>query len=168
TALVGLAAQYPPTATASEAPTPADAFSARFCILDGSPEDAPEAGSLAGLSAVVPHPVRTIGWREVPTVLGELADEVERRQQLPTQDAPTLYLIIYGLQRFRDLRKQEDDFSFSRREEKPNPAKQFGNILREGPSVGVHTLVWCDSLNNLNRTFDRQTLREFALRVLFS
>src|SRR5262249_18218257 len=66
-----------------------------------------------------------------------------------------------------DLRKQEDDFGFSRREEKPNPAKQFGNILREGPSVGVHTLVWCDSLNNLTRTFDRQTLREFELRVLF-
>jgi hypothetical protein len=159
TALVGLAAQYPPTA--------ADAFSAHFCILDGSPEDAPEVGFLAGLSAVVPHPVRTIGWREVPTVLGELADEVERRQQMQMRDAPTLYLIVYGLQRFRDLRKQEDDFGFSRREEKPNPAKQFSNILREGPAVGVHTLVWCDSLNNLNRAFDRQTLREFELRVLF-
>src|SRR5262249_51495451 len=148
TALVGLAAQHPPAA---------EALSARFYILDGSPEDAPEAGFLAGLSAVVPHPVRTIGWREVPTVLGELAGEVEHPQQTATQDAPAVYLLIYGLQRFRDLRKQEDDFGFSRREEKPNPAKQFGNILREGPSVGVHTLVWCDSLNNLTRTFDRQT-----------
>ncbi len=33
--------------------------------------------------------------------------------------------------------------------------------------MGVHTIVWCDSLNNLNRTFDRQTLREFEIRVLF-
>jgi hypothetical protein len=71
------------------------------------------------------------------------------------------------LQRFRDLRKQEDDFGFSRHEEKPNVAKQFGTILREGPGVGVHTLVWCDSFNNLNRIFDRQTLREFELRVHF-
>ena len=40
-------------------------------------------------------------------------------------------------------------------------------ILREGPLVGVHVLVWCDGLNNLNRTFDRQALREFEQRVLF-
>jgi S-DNA-T family DNA segregation ATPase FtsK/SpoIIIE len=33
--------------------------------------------------------------------------------------------------------------------------------------VGVHSLVWCDSVNNLNRTFDRQGLREFEIRVLF-
>ena len=33
--------------------------------------------------------------------------------------------------------------------------------------MGVHTIVWCDSLNNLNRSFDRQGLREFEIRVLF-
>jgi hypothetical protein len=154
TALIGLAVQYPPPFC-------------HFLVLDGSPEDAPEAGFLAGLSSVVPHPVRAVGWREVPAVIDELAGEVERRQQARVADAPTVYLIIYGLQRFRDLRKQDDDFGFSRREEKPSPAKQFGTILREGPGVGIHALVWCDSFNNLNRTFDRQTLREFELRILF-
>src|SRR5262249_55248678 len=54
-----------------------------------------------------------------------------------------------------------------RGEEKPNPAKQFVTILREGPSFGVHALIWCDSLNNLNRTLERAMLREFELRVLF-
>jgi S-DNA-T family DNA segregation ATPase FtsK/SpoIIIE len=161
TALVSLAAQFPPIAMV------ADGFSAQFYVLDGSPDDAPDAGFLAGLSAVVPHPVRAVGWRDLPAAIGELAGEVDRRQQTRTAEGPTLFLIVYGLQRFRDLRKQEDDFGFSRREEKPQPAKQFANILREGPSVGVHTLVWCDSFNNLNRAFDRQTLREFELRVLF-
>jgi DNA segregation ATPase FtsK/SpoIIIE-like protein len=154
TAMVGLAAQSLPTCC-------------QFIVLDGSPEDTPEAGYLAGLSAVMPHPVRAVGWRDVPAAIDELAGEVERRQQARIADAPAVYLILYGLQRFRDLRKQEDDFGFSRREEKPSPAKQFGTILREGPAVGVHTLVWCDSFNNLNRTFDRQSLREFELRVLF-
>jgi hypothetical protein len=28
-------------------------------------------------------------------------------------------------------------------------------------------LVWCDSLNNLNRSFDRPSLRELEMRVLF-
>ncbi|HLJ95351.1 MAG TPA: FtsK/SpoIIIE domain-containing protein [Gemmataceae bacterium] len=158
TALIGLAAQYPPVG---------DDFSARFYLLDGSPDDALEAGFLASLAGYIPHPLRIIAWRELSAAIGELADMIEQRQQARTTDAPAVYLFVHGLQRFRDLRKQEDDFGFSRREEKPNPAKQFGTILREGPAVGVHTLVWCDSFNNLNRAFDRQTLREFELRVLF-
>jgi hypothetical protein len=31
----------------------------------------------------------------------------------------------------------------------------------------MHVLVWCDTLNNLQRTLDRQALREFEMRVLF-
>jgi hypothetical protein len=97
-----------------------------------------------------------------------VAAEVERRQAAPQEPHPPVYVAICGLQRFRDLRKGEDDFGFGRRgEEKANPSQLLGTVLREGPSLGVHTLVWCDSLNNLNRSFDRGTLREFEMRVLF-
>ncbi len=100
--------------------------------------------------------------------MAELAAEVDRRQKEPGE-APAIYLFVFDLQRFRDLRKQDDDFGFSRygEEKATPPSKLFGTILRDGPPVGVHTIVWCDSLNNLNRTFDRQTLREFEIRVLF-
>jgi hypothetical protein len=40
-------------------------------------------------------------------------------------------------------------------------------ILRDGPTVGIHTLIWCDSLTNLQRTFERNAIKEFELRVLF-
>jgi hypothetical protein len=33
--------------------------------------------------------------------------------------------------------------------------------------VGVHTLVWCDTVMNLTRTLERRALREFGLRVAF-
>jgi hypothetical protein len=66
------------------------------------------------------------------------------------------------------LRKAEDDFGFARaQDDKPNPAKQFTTILTEGPGMGVHVLVWCDSLNNVQRSLERQTLREFEMRVVF-
>src|SRR5205814_8665733 len=52
-------------------------------------------------------------------------------------------------------------------EREPSPAERFATILREGPAVGVHVVVWCDSLTNLNRTFDRPLLRELGMRVLF-
>src|SRR5207253_2035583 len=124
---------------------------ARFYVLDGSPADSRNAGTLARLGEIVPHPVRDVTWREIGAVVAELAAEVDRRQKEPGEN-PAIYLLIYDLQRFRDLRKADDDFGFSRygEEKAVPPSKLFGNILREGPPVGVHTIVWCDSLNNLN------------------
>src|SRR5437660_509855 len=71
------------------------------------------------------------------------------------------------LYRFRDLRKEEDDFGFGRGEEKLSPPKQLASVLREGAGLGVHTVAWCDTHNNLTRCLDRQALREFEMRVLF-
>jgi DNA segregation ATPase FtsK/SpoIIIE, S-DNA-T family len=39
--------------------------------------------------------------------------------------------------------------------------------LREGPLLGIHVIVWCDTVNNLNRCVPHQVLREFEMRVLF-
>ena len=47
------------------------------------------------------------------------------------------------------------------------PGERFANILSEGPETGVHTIIWCDGIGNLNRTFSRRTMREFDLKVLF-
>ena len=41
------------------------------------------------------------------------------------------------------------------------------DVLREGPPVGIHTLAWADTLATVDRTVDRQTMREFDNRVLF-
>jgi hypothetical protein len=155
TAIISLAAQ-------SQLGTP------RFFVLDGSPEDSPHHGVLARLAEVVPQGVRCGDWHDQAAVIAEVAEEVYRRQKNNETGAAPIYLLIYGLQRFRDLRRQEDDFSFSRRgEEKPNTAKLFMDILREGPALGIHVLTWCDSLNNVNRCLDRQGMREFEMRVLF-
>ena len=46
------------------------------------------------------------------------------------------------------------------------PDKQLAELLREGPGVGIHVLLWCDTASNLTRALDRQGLREFDYRVL--
>jgi hypothetical protein len=162
TAVIGLAAQHGP----GEPDNPAGG--ARFYVLDGTPHDSAHPGFWNRLPEVLPHGLRVADWRDMGGLVGELAEEVERRQKAHDTRGTSLFLVIYGLQRFRDLRKAEDDFGFSRRgEEKPSPAKQFATILREGPALGVHTLVWCDSLNNVTRCLDRQGMREFEMRVLF-
>ena len=106
--------------------------------------------------------------RAAAELLGELSAELALRQEQSEEHGPPIYLIIYNLARFRDLRKDEE-FSFSSLENnKPaSPAKQFNSILREGPALGIHTLLWCDSYNNVSRFLDRQGLRDFEMRVLF-
>ena len=86
----------------------------------------------------------------------------------PSTRPPPVYLLIYNLGRFRDLRK-EDEFSFGGGDDgqPASPAKQFAAILREGPALGIHTLIWCDTYSTLSRLVDRQGLRDFEMRVLF-
>ncbi len=106
--------------------------------------------------------------RGTADLLGEISAELALRQEQSEEHAPPIYLIIYNLARFRELRK-DDEFSFSSLDDgkPPSPAKQFNTILREGPALGIHTLVWCDSYNNVSRFLDRQSLRDFEMRVLF-
>jgi hypothetical protein len=160
--MVSLAAQHDP------ADEQGPASGARFYVLDGSAADAPHAGMFDKLCNVLPHSIQIAGARDLGPIISTIADAVDARQKATILEDPSIYLVVYDLQRFRDLRRQDDDFSFSRRgEEKPGPAKQFASIVREGPTHRVHTIVWCDSLNNLNRTLERQMIREFDMRVLF-
>ena len=74
------------------------------------------------------------------------------------------------MQHARELRPVENDYgsSFSFDEPAPpSPSKQLSHILREGPEVGVHTLIWCDTHANLNRVFRDRQIDEFSLRLLF-
>lgn len=103
----------------------------------------------------------------MPEILGEIHAERARRQEEGQDGLPPIYLFIYNLARFRDLRK-EDEFAFGREDDKPpTPGKMFSAILREGPACGIHTIAWCDSYATVSRLLDRQSLRDFDLRVLF-
>jgi hypothetical protein len=139
-----------------------------FFVLDASPADAVYAGCFGKLADALPHTVTVASHREVPAVLGRIAAELADRRSDPDARHAPWFLVIFGLQRFRDLRKEEDDFGFSRGggDDPPSPAKQFAEVIKEGPSLGIHVLTWCDSLNNAQRMFDRQLLREFESRIL--
>ena len=99
----------------------------RFRILDGTRPEAPEAGYWQRVVEALPHDVAIGQVREAPEMLGELAAELARRQQEGQDGLPPIYLLIYNLGRFRDLRK-EDDFSFGREDDKPaTPGKMFAH-----------------------------------------
>ncbi len=156
-AMISLAVQYP-------------ADRARFVLFDGSTADSPLFGRLAAVAEALPHETRDVAWRDTEAAIADLAAEVKRRLDLDdAADEPPIFAFIYGLQRYRMLRKGEDDFSFSMDDDAaaPKPDKQFAEILKEGPAVGVHLLAWCDTPISVDRTIDRSLMREFDYRVLF-
>lgn len=168
-ALVALAAQnfIVPNPNPSN-PTDGGVWILETSVADalGAPESTPKLAELAG-ELKLPHVA--IARHAIPDQFAALAAEVERRTLDPEHSAPPIVLMIHNLARFRDLRRDENDFgySFGTEAKATPPDKHWQKILREGPAVGVHTLVWCDTLANLLRCMERATLREFDLRALF-
>ena len=157
----------PSAAEADRTALPADA-APQFIILDGQRPDSPTIGFWNRLAKQLPLPVRIAPVNGCGDIIRELTGEVERRLQEADSGAPPIFLIIYNLARFRELRKSEE-YSFSLDDSAPPAAldKQFTTLLREGPNHGIHTLIWCDNFTNLNRWLDRQVLHDLAMRVLF-
>ena len=133
-------------------------------LVVGQALDAASEAIIQLLTEVLP--VRLWQVRELGTLLNQLGDEIDRRNTSGDgKPAAPHFLFLYGLQRLRDLRRADDDFGFSKKSEK-TPSQQFTHVLKEGPLAGVFTMLWCDTLINLQRCIDRPTMREFDQRVL--
>jgi energy-coupling factor transporter ATP-binding protein EcfA2 len=150
--MVSLAAQLP-------------AARARFVVLDGMSAGEQPTASLAAVRDAIPHPSESHGIREADAAVMALAEEVARRVAAGSTAEPAAFLVVNGLHRFRSLRRNENDFSLG--DGPPTPDKALGAILREGPAVGVHCLLWVDTAANLQRSVDRATMRDLNFKALF-
>jgi S-DNA-T family DNA segregation ATPase FtsK/SpoIIIE len=138
----------------------------RVFILDASPVEPGQTTPLDHLSRQIPN-ATFAGIRSAAPAIAEVHKLLEQRSAEDSTHNDPVYVIIYAMHRFRDLRKS-DDYSYSAPEDgKKTPAQQFAEILREGPPLGIHVLAWTDTVSNLERTLERNSLREFDSRVLF-
>jgi hypothetical protein len=148
---LSLAAQQPPQAT-------------HFVLLNLIDVDAPWFDLPTVLAKSLPHTVSEVKRRGVMSAVSEIRTEIERRTAGDDDEKwPSLYLVIFGLHSARDLRRDEGYYPEPGRA--APPSEQLAAIVREGPDVGVHTLLWCDTYANLQRFFDRRVIAEFELRV---
>jgi len=145
-----------------------DATETAVYLFNGAVSDDNAAGIEAAL-ATLGGRGRNVSYRETADALHEIAEQVRQRQANDALAAQPLFVVIHALQKFRALRKRRDEFGLSMASEDsgPNPAGDLGEILREGPTVGVHVITWCDTPTSVDRTFDRATMGEFDHRVLF-
>lgn len=176
TSLISLAAQHHPDQSAPN--------HARFMVIDYSAVDGQYANYMNdNIITLLPHDQNTITVvprRRLEEALTNLVAEIQQRLAreaaiadgvTSSQERPdSIYLVIYGLQRARDIRPDEmgmPSFDLSGTPQPPSAAQLFSTALRDGPEVGVHTLAWCDTVTNLHRSLERRSLREFSMRAAF-
>jgi hypothetical protein len=154
--MVSLAAQLSPKAVS-------------FYLLDGTPADAQYHGYLASVAAALPHRTKIVDYRGVQQAIHEIARELARRQANEAANPPSIFIVVFGLQRYRSLRKSEESFGFSSGdEEKPiDSGKEFADLMRDGPANGIHIMTWIDTATALDRAVDRGSMRELDNRILF-
>jgi S-DNA-T family DNA segregation ATPase FtsK/SpoIIIE len=147
----------------------------KFYILDFGNVDAPHAHFLNLLPGKLPYMVIYGRSKQLPEIIEAITKELDERflhEDESLNKKPSIYFIIYGLQRARDLEK-EDSFSIKSQvgnigetAPKTNYGNEFSKILREGPALGIHNIIWCDTYTNFQRRLDNRTLREFQMRVV--
>ena len=137
-------------------------------LLDATNPEDTRHGFLQSVLSHSDHEYNFGNWRQAPELMDVVSAELSRRQEGRISDEPPVFVFIHALHRFRDFRRGDDDFSFSVDEDAtPTPDKQLKELLQEGPAHGIHVITWCDTVNNMERAFDRQSLRELSNRVLF-
>jgi hypothetical protein len=117
--------------------------------------------------AALAHDVLLPSLREAGDAVVALGEELARRAADGASDAPGIYLLVNGLHRFRALRRNEDDFGYSSGDGPPTPDKVLALLLKEGPLVGIHCILWADTVAGLQRSVDRNAMRELDTKVLF-
>lgn len=107
--------------------------------------------------------------KDTAAVLTKLAAELQLRADEP---GPPVFLFIYDLARFRDLRKSDDDYGLGAfgggGEKTVSPAQLFSEILRDGPAAGIFTFAWVDSYQTTQRWLARDQMNRFDQRILFA
>ena len=143
-----------------------EARHAKFVILDGSLPDSTANKTwrtIAGLGDQASFDI--VAPRESAAALQSLVEEMRSR----TDDlAPPVFVIVYDIARFRDLKKAEDDYGGYGGEKTVSPSALWSEIVKDGPAAGVFPIVWCDGYQTAQRWLGRELLNRFETRVLFA
>ncbi len=107
--------------------------------------------------------------RALADVVVGLAEEVQRRQAgrdaRRSAPAPSRYLVVFGLHHARDLEEDDPWAGASDGAPELSPGRAFRTLLGDGPEVGVHCLMWCNTMSGVERVLSRRGLRDVAVRV---
>jgi DNA segregation ATPase FtsK/SpoIIIE, S-DNA-T family len=132
-------------------------------LFDGHPNDQASLSSWlsdSGITATITKP------RQSESLLASIAERMRQRIADDATDEPPIVIVIDPLNRFSDLR-QDDSFSFSLDAAAgPSGPAALQEILRDGPEVGIFTILCCSAAETLSRWLPRQSRHDLQQRII--
>jgi S-DNA-T family DNA segregation ATPase FtsK/SpoIIIE len=114
----------------------------------------------AAIGAIVVKP------RESEQQIAAIAEEVRSRVEQDQTDLAPKLVVINPLNRFSDF-KQDESFSFSLdAAAKISGSAALQSVLRDGPAVGIFTIICCSSAETVSRWLPRQSRHDLQQRII--
>jgi len=111
-------------------------------------------------------PLEIVKPRDCEGRIAKVAELVQQRTEADNREQSPLLLVIDPLERFRDLR-QDESFSFSLDGAAGvSGAEALQKVLRDGPAVGVFTILVCGSAETVARWLPRASRHDLQQRIL--
>ena len=109
---------------------------------------------------------KSIKMRDSEAELVRIGELVKSRMDDEAEHSP-IVVVIDPLERFRDLRQEESfNFSLDAAGSSVSGAAAFQQVLRDGPTVNVFSLVVCGTTETLSRWLPRTSQHDLELRIL--
>lgn len=98
--------------------------------------------------------------RRVPALIQEIHAEVARRLEADDLRARGIVVVLFGMHRARDFDSESIEFDAA-----ADLQRLLGEILRDGPEVGVHTIMWFETVGAISRRLRHDAVRECSWRL---
>ena len=141
----------------------------QWTLLDGAVDDgdlsriAPLMRQLASDSCIVNSRNLSVGLEPLHEEMQARLSEANESNEIQRPK----FLVVNQLGKLRDLRKSDDfGFGMDSESEGTKPDQMLSAILRDGPGVGIFTLLTIDSYGSLSRMLARQSIHDLELRIL--
>ena len=131
--------------------------------FDGSPVGQDSFATWLDQSAIGAMVVKP---RESEQQIAAIAAEVRSRVEGDQTDLPPKLIVINPLNRFSDF-KQDESFSFSLDAAATiSGSAALQSVLRDGPAVGIFTIIGCSSAETVSRWLPRQSRHDLQQRII--
>lgn len=115
------------------------------------------------------HPFGLMTRQSLLSTFSDLLLVTKKRLDGDRLEQPSIFVVLIGIHRIRDLRLDEGasrPFLKAGEVRQPTLQEAFATLLKEGPEVGIHFLIWCENYAGLLRVLDRKSLSEIGMRVV--
>ncbi len=151
-------------------PKPSDDRTSQLTLLHDGRDRASQARFAETFTPEIARRFRLAEAIEADSVVSDLWLQMTARESGDAPpDSPELILAIRNIGQFRSLRRDEDDYGLVGfgAAKAATSATMLGDLIRKGPLVGIHVIIWSDTFSNAMRWLSTSLLREFDNRIAF-